>query len=62
MMYTVTYLVMSTPLPNTQTELYGSRSEAINQARLTNCNDPCILGYKVEDPAGNIIDKRGVMQ
>lgn len=61
-MYTVTYLVMSTPLPYTFKELYGSRSEAVNRARLTNCNDPSILGYKVEDPAGNIIDKRGVMQ
>lgn len=61
-MYTVTYLVMSTLSPYKYTELYGSRSEAISKARLTNCNDPCILGYKVEDPAGNIIDKRGVMQ
>lgn len=61
-MYTITYLVMSTPSPYKYTELYGSRQEAINKARLTNCNDPRILGYKVEDPAGNIIDKRGVMQ
>lgn len=62
MMYTVTYLVMSTPLPYTYKELYGSRSEAVSKARLTNCNDPCILGYKVEDPEGNIIEKRGVLK
>lgn len=61
-MYTVTYLVMSTPRPYTQTEFYRSRSEAVNQARLTNSNDPCVLGYKVEDPAGNIIEKRGILK